>query len=542
MAITAKEVQIKELSFPYELLDFNMKLSPNAHGSAYLKLRLREWINVAQELPYDSKLEICCTSDGQEKTLFYGIVNDAELSRKDQYYELFIRLVTASVRLDREKKIRAFQDTDMTYGQVLDTALSDTKRAGMVLTVEDKNIPYMLVQYEETDWEFSKRLASHFHSAMFPDWQAGIPGIYIGTAIQGKEMNIPAYDYAVILDERFYAEGGIQAGFKKSDFVYYEVKSDQNFNPGDHMFLAEKDQRIIKKHAIFKDAELIFTYTFGTVYPVRKYDNERLIGAWLQGTVLETEKENVRIQLDCDAVEPACTYPWTPVTGNHFHCMPEVGTRVSLYFGGANERTAKCLENIRENGASCPKTQNPENRYFGSQHGKELAVLPDSLTFGPRDAGPKISIDDNAGISITDKVFSIRAKGPVVFEGDQVNVTAPSQVSMIRSGKGPACTFNVSQDFNASGTVGSMKGIGRSLPRLRKSTEEVKPEDSKELELAALSCMMTGMTEKISIADIPAMPDNTAVSEQVLDLDLASCVLGTVPVGRTAKIEVKRKS
>ena len=63
----------------------------------------------------------------------------------------------------------------------------------------------------------------------------------------------------------------------------------------------------------------------------------------LGGTVEKTDHEQVWLRLDIDGAGGKAAYPydWAPATGSLMYCMPKVGTRVSLYIPGSDEREAR---------------------------------------------------------------------------------------------------------------------------------------------------------------------------------------------------------
>ena len=486
MAITAHDITLKGYSYPFEVLDFQMELRPNAHGWAKLLLRTKERPNLLQELPYDAKLTIGYhTHEGETDTLFCGIVKCAETERKNQYYELAIDLITASALLDREAKCTAYQDKHMTYSDVAVRVLSETEGAAAVFAMpEDMATAGMLVQYRETDWAFISRLAGHLGEAVIPDWHTGAPALYFGTALEGNHAELELTNYKTCCDQRFYEQGGFLAGLRKSDFLYHRIETADDYAMGTKASIQGVTRRIMYKAARLDGDEVKFTCDWGTAYKVRQCDNEELTGAMLPGTVLETLDERVRVKLDIDAVESCIFHPWTPITGNHFYCMPEVGTRVMLYCGSRSERSAKVMENVRENGMVQRRAGereeavaereyherllNPNNRFFASQDGKELSMLPQSIGLGPREAPPKILVTDGIGIRIADMALTLEAGEAVAFQGDTIHVRAPSQVSMVRSGGGAISTFDICNDFNVSGTIGSMASTSKAAMRIPK--------------------------------------------------------------------------
>ena len=99
---------------------------------------------------------------------------------------------------------------------------------------------------------------------------------------------------------------------------------------GKHLF-------VCARKAELKDGMLEFVYTLsGREWTWQKrLGNPKISGMSLLGTVEGCSGETVRLLLDIDRGRLAqLSYPWTwvPATGNLMYLMPQVGTRVSLYF------------------------------------------------------------------------------------------------------------------------------------------------------------------------------------------------------------------
>ncbi|WP_252238059.1 hypothetical protein [Clostridium sp. VAP51] len=68
--------------------------------------------------------------------------------------------------MDLEKKSRSFQGEYLTYTEIFNT-INKIHNAQMIdYVTNSKTIDNMIVQYNETDWEFLKRLASHFNTVL----------------------------------------------------------------------------------------------------------------------------------------------------------------------------------------------------------------------------------------------------------------------------------------------------------------------------------------------------------------------------------------
>lgn len=77
--------------------------------------------------------------------------------------------LTGSVCLDRKERKRAFQNPAQQYGSIVKQVLQNTQNSAYILTVSDQEIAKPLYQYQETDWQFLKQLASSLGLSLVSD-------------------------------------------------------------------------------------------------------------------------------------------------------------------------------------------------------------------------------------------------------------------------------------------------------------------------------------------------------------------------------------
>jgi len=205
MAISAHDIMIQGFDRPFKLLDFEMELRPNVHGYAKVLLRMNEKPDLHRQLPYGTTLSIGYSTDsGAMNILFCGVVDRLMMERTNQYYELSIELVTGSIILDRYSKHLAYQDDSMSFSALVNRVLAETKGASSIIATKgDRQTGEMLIQHNETDWAFIRRIASHLNEAVFPDWISGRPAQYFGTDIYTGTADITIHDYATEVDRQF---------------------------------------------------------------------------------------------------------------------------------------------------------------------------------------------------------------------------------------------------------------------------------------------------------------------------------------------------
>ena len=220
------------------------------------------------------------------------------------------------------------------------------------------------------------------------------------------------------------------AGYERSDFLYYDVCSSQSCDLGWYTVYKGQEFLIYEKWGKMERGELIFTYRLGKpgLGWGRKRYNDKISGMTILGEVLSTERETVRLKLDIDeGWNPGGPYPytWRPETGNMMYCMPQVGTRVSLYFPNYDEQMAMAVNCVRTNGGSCTRMSDPSKRSFVTEHGKEMNLYPQEMSL-LGGANGMVKLADETGISIsTDKRIQIVAQQAVQVNGKTVVMSAP---------------------------------------------------------------------------------------------------------------------
>lgn len=359
---------------------------------------------------------------GAEKCLFAGVIREAELVRVGGYNRFHVELLSGTCLMDREVRSRSFQDVNRTYSQVAQQVCSEYSGGAAICTVgEDKTLGQPVIQYRETDWEFLMRMASHCGGVLVPETHRGLPRLWFGFPDRSFTCEFPEDAYTSGISQRYYELGGSAAGYSKSDFFYYDVESPQLCDLGWYTVFKGQAFIISEKYAILERGELIFTYRLGRpgLGWGKMLYNEKISGMTLLGEVLETSRETLKLKLDIDAGwDPGGPYhyTWRPETGNFMYCMPQVGTRVSLYCPNYDEKAAIAVNCVRTNGGDCDRMSDPSRRSFVTEHGKEMNLYPKEMSFLGGNLG-LIQVIDEEGVSFSSHMpIAILARQKVTFE------------------------------------------------------------------------------------------------------------------------------
>ena len=118
------------------------------------------------------------------------------------------------------------------------------------------------------------------------------------------------------------------------------------------------------------------------------------------GSIVGTQGEQVEVAFDIDKTAAGGKrYGFAPATGNLMYCMPQKGTKTSLYIGNGDEAQGIATGCIRTNGSTCEGTGSPEKKSFRSEHGKGMDLYPQSMGLDGGETG-KITFEDETGTTI----------------------------------------------------------------------------------------------------------------------------------------------
>lgn len=156
------------------ILDFDLTAKVNEHGV----LQLTASLDPAEEERPDrwigKKILFGSGTGKEKKSLFAGKIQKSELFFRGKEYFGRFWCVSASQEFDQMKVCRSFQDIHMTY-QELFKRIGGRERRILPLCQGMGEIGTPLIQYEETDWEFCRRIASRFCSVVIRTFPNIIP-------------------------------------------------------------------------------------------------------------------------------------------------------------------------------------------------------------------------------------------------------------------------------------------------------------------------------------------------------------------------------
>ena len=338
-----------------KILDFQTREIPGEHARGNFRLLLSE--NETGINGLNAPIQLC----GHGNTagaLFCGYQEKVEIKEEGRYRIADVQAVSGTILLDQKKCNRVFQKKAQTYMGIANTVTADTGHSACILPGSDMQTGGTLIQYQETDWNFLKRMASQLGLPLVPDISYYYPRFYLGLPEGEKKELGEILSCDICFDGRYYAVSG-RCTVDRKDFICYDVVTGTRLSLGDRVTYEGRELTVSRKKTELVRGEVIFTYRLaGSSYTwVPWEDNLDYTGMSFVGAIVGTQGEQVEVAFDIDQTAAGGNrYGFAPATGNLMYCMPQKGTKTSLYIGNGNEAQGIATGCIRTNGSTCEGT------------------------------------------------------------------------------------------------------------------------------------------------------------------------------------------
>ena len=432
-----------------------------------------------------------------DRIFLNGIIDDIKLSEiKTGSLVVEITCISKSIILDRIPRYRSFQDPSLTYSAIAEEINKNYGANGekIISVGEDmKEVPRMTIQYNETDWEYLKRLASYTGQPIMPYYDKVLVGFLKNQAVQtpnttysqyGKSKKNKRTMYKITGTEVYPVSAPIKlktrnrAGGEETENDYYVIET-RIYNEGNTL---KCEYTLGKQTDYFVDPiphEKIrgAVIEARTVHIARTDENKsnhgrndgssdnlegRAIGAKplnkyiekAENSQNENEKERVKAsdiavmtlnltegllklgengQSFEDKYAGKSYFPYvTPYsqTNTGFTPAPEVNDRVALYFPNGNETHAIVLGAVNNDGNG--RFTNPDKRNFtlgNSQGGANNGKPMYDFTLNSEEFSISVGRVINMNSKGTVDISSLSTSN-ITSTGADVNVSGKSQANI----------------------------------------------------------------------------------------------------------------
>ena len=447
MAMTPIDVgRIKILPFEFDSIEeLRIDKTLNDHATLYVRGIIRDDYrdSPVKETPHMAAVK--CENDGQ--VYFSGLLQRMKITCVDATYTLEVHAASSTILLDREKHRRSFQDNAQSYKSIVETVIKE-KEGSVTFNADELKVENIILQYDETDWEFAKRLASHTGSVLVPAATSEKPCFHFGAPFAGGG-EIEARDYSIENDYDAYHRM-TQEGFPyaEEDAVRYTVGADDYlYAPGEKVTLNGMELYVSEARLSLINYAVHCFYTLApkNALSTHKHFNKAIIGLALDGTVLKAEDDHVKLHLHIDKEQDerkahlfayATGYSAEGHTG--WYVMPEEGDTVHLTFPEQDEKHAYACTSVRQEGTE--RTSDPLVKFLRTTFGKEIKFNNQEILITGKDDDTFIRVNESTGIEIiTSNPISISSGSTVsinsasdmsINSGSNLSITAASSIVM----------------------------------------------------------------------------------------------------------------
>lgn len=392
--------------------------------------------------------------------IFQGVVTNIQVNANKDVRTLEIEALSRTFLMDIKKKSRTFQNENSSYGEVFNIVNSGYNNLQMLDSITNgSKIDKLIVQYKETDWEFIKRLASHFNVPVVSECQLDDMKYSIGNSGCCKTYKLDEFNYSIkkgLQEYKLKSENDVD-DLDDINLISYEVITRKimylynlvNFK-GRSLYVYKSEMELLNGVILNK-----YILRDGKGIKVRKIYNNKIVGISLEGNILDTKNDVVKINLQIDGKQNKGGARWFPYStvysspdGTGWYCMPEVGDSIRLYFPDNEEKNAYAISSTNLKSSNSQKRSDPSVKSIGTKYGKEVVMKPGAVEI-IGNGNLLMRLTDDGGIEVkSNKKIVLDAKQDIeITGGGKVSIQGDSGVALTQAG----ANMNIQDNVTMSG-------------------------------------------------------------------------------------------
>lgn len=508
---------LAELSVLFEykietVLKFEMMVAPNSHATAYLKGVL---LNQNDPKLYNRIGDLTPITITGEHILFEGLALYTNVICESGIYNIEIKCISSTIKMDLVRHYKSIQDINMTYEQIINQRTSQYSEAGFVNCCSElgSSIGVPIIQYDETDWEFINRMASCGSAVVYP--YVYRTGVHFQISFESGGSNIRYFD-ETICNIVSSPEG-----------LCFEVRSENLYHVGDCAQIYGRLLFITKVKVLTEDENLIFEYKLCKIPGMERIWNKRIIGASIKGKVIGRNNNKIQLHLEIDAEQENSTafyFTYKPLTVSGLYALPELETQVTLYFPSKEDDTGYATETINDKEKSKCIVDNKEFKTIDEEyllmHLKMISFTNGEGTFCANLIPGSVSIQ-------TDNNIKIRSKKNVNFSAkEEIAIKAGADIHICK-GAGKVSSIRLNDEVHIFTTKLLVETEASVLTPIPPEEEQTKGVDFNQVEAAKATAG--------SVPQICNINGITSVSVSAQALAVGSLTAATAPSTVSAK-------
>lgn len=411
----------------------------NEHGKLYISgiisdKHLDKYVEVADG---EETIKVSIKDEDDNITdLFEGIVTNISISASNDIRTLEVEALSKTFLMDIEKKSRSFQNENYSYDDVFNIINSGYSSIQMVDNITyGAKIDKLIVQYKETDWEFIKRLASHFNDGVIPECQLADIKYSLGGSGDSKVYDINEFNYSIKKGLQEYNIKSANEAYDLIDvnLISYEITTHKIMSLYNNVSFKGRKLFVYKCEIEMIGGVISNKYTLRDEkgMKVRKLYNNKLVGTSLQGRILDTEKDKVKISLEIDGspteLDGSRWFEFATIfsspDGTGWYCMPEIGDVIRLYMPDNEEKNSYVISSMHYPSSDPNKRVDPAVKSIGTKYGKEIVMKPGEVDI-IANGNLLMRMTDEGGIEVNSN------KKIILNAGDDIEINGGARVSI----------------------------------------------------------------------------------------------------------------
>lgn len=414
-AITYKDLFLSTMEVSY-FIDVKIEQSPGKHASLYVKAILDSEMEENDFHGISQDVSLQYWKDGKAYVLFYGVVENLYLDKDGDGKILILTAWDATMQMDIQPQKRIFQNPDMGVHQLVEEIMKTYSGSDLKIHIPDQPIGQLVVQYEETDWEFLKRFLSKYNETLYSD--TTYPDIRFEAGLKPRPETFFWDELPFELSQdlsRFVEmkENGLDQ-LTRSQNTMFKIQSYDIASIGNQItykgspWFVESANRFLE-NGLLKNSYQLRQRESLKVLP---YFNQNIAGISIDGTIANVQRDRIQAEMEIAAGDSGSEKYWFPFStvaassdGSGWYCMPETGDSIRIYFPTDDEKEAYAVTAIKshepEAGNANDPMGNPDVRNIQTAQGNQVQFT---------DIGVVIAAGDSKGSVI------IKKSGEIVLD------------------------------------------------------------------------------------------------------------------------------
>ncbi len=432
----------------YRLTALEIRHAPNEHGTAWVGLQftMEACKKFMEQANIQTRIKIQAKKNTEKQVFFLGFIVRMSMENRIDHCQLILELADASYLQDLQKRNCSYQNLKKKYQEILNTSFGNEGTAKLKSSL-DKAIEKMIIQMDETNWEFAMRMASRFNVPVISDLTAEKCSIFLGLKDGGSEMELTTSRTEGYIDAQSFERVSTNNWLKKQkatreDFSGLRVESYSYAYLGDKIKVNGTSYFVRKVYAKLIGGVLRMSYDLapkeaGFLAPA--LPNYTCAGRILTAQVKDVQKDQVKVHLlDIDKTYDSSGNTWLPYAtayssrdGSGWYVMPEKEDYVRVLFPTTEEGDAYVSSAIN----TAPMEQ-VRNKSFKAPGGKELLLTDKGVEIICEHQKLFVKLEKDKGISlVSNKSIEVSADGDISLNAKgAVQILAKSGIDLQAGG------------------------------------------------------------------------------------------------------------